>query len=211
MPYKANNSTPMQLGLEGLKTRPDLAAHIGYITTAWTTIEAYCAMLLTQMLGTNAEPALVIYNTLKANNAQRKALESAAKISLSQEEYQTFERLLERRHRLESTRNIIAHSLWGVSDAYPNALIRYDHIMTADHLIREKSGDTQDRVEIFSEDELISIQERMYKLERDILNFTAGLIGKTLNFKLFTKSGRQLKVKRKRRVRRSPQSKDQSD
>jgi hypothetical protein len=110
-------------GIACPERRPQLATLVGKILLAWPHVESHMAVVLGQMLGTDSEPALAVYEILRRSSSQREAIETAAKIKLSAQHQELLSAILSIHKSIEPDRNAFAHGHLGWTDALPDALL----------------------------------------------------------------------------------------
>lgn len=106
-------ATPI-MGVGYVEDRPAVAAIIGRIITSWADIEVACAMLLAEMMKTDAAPAAAVFGSLRSSRAQQDALNAVALTVLSEADHDLFAAHMARRSALEKERNDLAHGCFGV-------------------------------------------------------------------------------------------------
>ncbi|HLW91108.1 MAG TPA: hypothetical protein VKS78_07395 [Roseiarcus sp.] len=77
-----------------LDNKPEMAALICKIFAVWASIEHELEFLLIRITGSDAAPAIAIYETLTADRLQMIALEAAAGVSLSEKPLNVFTAVL---------------------------------------------------------------------------------------------------------------------
>ncbi len=91
-------------------------------------IESLYGAILTTVLGANATPAAAMYRSLQSQNAQLAVVHAAAKTVLSDEEMDIFSIITAVCNRALKSRNHLAHWVWGMSGAYPDAIVLIDPV-----------------------------------------------------------------------------------
>jgi hypothetical protein len=89
----------------------------------WGLVEYRLSLLLVRVLGADAAPALAMFSTLTAQHLQLGALEAAAKVALSVEEFDVFKAATNVTDRVQTPRNHLAHWIWGSCLELPDALL----------------------------------------------------------------------------------------
>lgn len=111
------------MGVGLIEDRPNVAAIVGRIITAWADIEVQCARLLARIMGTNVPAAAAVFSSLRNSRAQSDALEAAAKAVLDNRDRRLFSAHMARKASLEKERNDLAHGCYGIEVSLPNAVI----------------------------------------------------------------------------------------
>jgi hypothetical protein len=139
MPHPINRIVPdphVFLSPNVLEDKPDLALLVCKIFAIWARIEQQLTVLLVRVLGADSAPALAIYSTLTAQHLQNRALDAAAKASLSTEDYQVFEAATSVIESAQAPRNHLAHWSWGACKQRPELLTLADPKMLSARDIR---------------------------------------------------------------------------
>jgi hypothetical protein len=110
-------------GVGYIEDRPQAAAIVARIITAWADIEVECARLLAELIETNIPAAAAVFGSLRSSRAQYDALDAAAKTVLYDKDYELFSAHMARRSSLEKERNDLTHGCFGVSVSVPNDII----------------------------------------------------------------------------------------
>jgi hypothetical protein len=118
------------IGPDAIAKRPELAALVGRCIAIWSDVELQMALSLGAILKTNSDAAVALFLAIKTSKTQRDALSVVARLLLRGNDLDAFEALLAVYGGLEKQRNALAHGLFGVSDAIPDALLWSD---TQDH------------------------------------------------------------------------------
>ena len=106
-----------------LNDNPELAKLVASIFALWASIEHSLSLLLTSVLGADAEPAIAIFATLRGERPQLDALEAAAKAALSPNEIDDFRAAISMTDSVRRARNHLAHWIWGTCKQLPDALL----------------------------------------------------------------------------------------
>ena len=106
-----------------LNDNPELAKLVASIFALWASIEHSLSLLLTSVLGADAEPAIAIFATLRGERPQLDALEAAAKAALSPNEFDVFRAAISMTDSVRRARNHLAHWIWGTCKQLPDALL----------------------------------------------------------------------------------------
>jgi hypothetical protein len=155
--------------VDTLLKRPELAAQIGNIAANWATVEQTIMFLYALLLGTDlphgsggnptAHPvAFQIFSALYALDRRIDLLERLLKDRGKPEEAQDFERRLKPLLRKRfNERSLVVHSVWGICDDYPDALVLH-HVPFINRMLY--------RVRDFEE-----ISQRIKDVSADLLAF----------------------------------------
>lgn len=111
---------------ECLKDKPKLTALVAAIFAYAARIEYWQSLLLVRVLGADADPAIAMFSTLRAQHLQLGALQAAAKAALSAQEFAVFITSTKVAEAVQAPRNQLAHWIWGHSPQLPNALLLAD-------------------------------------------------------------------------------------
>jgi hypothetical protein len=111
------------MGIGLVEGRPQAASIIGRIITAWADIEIECARLLGELMEITLPSAAAVFGSIRSSRAQHDALAAAAKVSLSDRDFELFSAYMHRKSSLEKERNDLAHGCLGVSIAIPDHII----------------------------------------------------------------------------------------
>jgi hypothetical protein len=106
-----------------LDDKPHLAKLVANIFAHWGLVEYRLSLLLVRVLGADAAPALAMFSTLTAQHLQLGALEAAAKVALSLEEFDVFQAGIAVTDSVQTPRNQLAHWIWGTAPELPKALL----------------------------------------------------------------------------------------
>lgn len=126
MPQPINKIVPdphCKLETNALADKPKLAIHVAQIFASWARIEQDLDVLLVNVLGANATPALAMFATLAAQHLQLGALEAAAKAALPADDFDIFKAALSAIDSAQTPRNHLAHWSWGSCVQRPDLLI----------------------------------------------------------------------------------------
>ena len=116
MPQPINKIVPdahVYLSYDVLQDKPELALLVCKIFAIWGRIEQQLTVLLVRVLRADYEPALAIYSTLTAQHLQNRALDAAAKATLSADDYLIFSAAISVSESAQAPRNHLAHWSWG--------------------------------------------------------------------------------------------------
>jgi len=108
--------------------RPNLAAKIGLVSTAWSGIEERLAILLSIILNPSQKGrdlfGHAILNSVISIPAKINIFNSVIRVSRDSRKYKVLvDRLLPEVRTRAEERNRVIHAIWGVSISYPNDLI----------------------------------------------------------------------------------------
>jgi hypothetical protein len=109
-----------------LNDKPELAKLVASIFELWASIEGSLSLLLVSVLGADAEPAIAMFATLRAQHLQMGALEAAAKAALSPNDFDVFCAAIRMTDSVQTPRNHLAHWIWGTCEQLPDALLLAD-------------------------------------------------------------------------------------
>ena len=126
MPQRIDKIVPdphCKLDVNALIEKPKLAILVTQIFALWASIEQDLDVLLVNVLGANATPALAMFATLTAQHLQLGALEAAAKAALPKDDFDIFKAALLAVDCAQTPRNHLAHWSWGVCLQRPDLLI----------------------------------------------------------------------------------------
>jgi hypothetical protein len=101
-------------------------------------VDAELAGILAFMLRGDTRSAIAMYGTLTSSQAKIRALQAAARAALTRDDLRLFRAILALVRRAAEKRNKIAHWLWGVCYALPDALILIDPDAVLDHVNNRK-------------------------------------------------------------------------
>jgi hypothetical protein len=121
-----NLDTPYTVGPGVINNRPEQASLIGQCIAMWSDIELQMALSLGAILKTSSDAAVALFLSIKTSRTQREALETIARLLLVGNALDAFEALMSVYGSLEKQRNALAHGLYGVSDALPDAVLWCD-------------------------------------------------------------------------------------
>src|SRR5829696_3925986 len=111
------------IGPRTLDERPELAALVGRCIALWTEVELQMALILAAVLKANTAGAVAVFLALKNVRTRRDVLEAAAKATLSGEALKIFGAFLTYHRSVETQRNDLAHGIFGVAEAIPDAIL----------------------------------------------------------------------------------------
>jgi hypothetical protein len=131
------------IGGPALGQRPALEALIAKSIMTFSVAEAEMSLVLGQLLGTNNDAALAVFQTLRRASNQREAISAASEIALLQEgEHELVAAMLDVHKSIEAERTALAHGNFGVIDSLPDAILwmtskDYVHLKARLHLRNE--------------------------------------------------------------------------
>lgn len=111
---------------DALRARPELAAEIGIIIAMWAEIECGLGLLLARLMGADAETGITIYNVIRSDAGKLEVLGQIAKERFGGAYSEEVKLLSEKLRARSLERNRIAHGLWGISQAHPDALVHLE-------------------------------------------------------------------------------------
>ena len=161
MPHKFNKIVPdahIFLDANILDDKPGMAILVTKIFATWAQIEHELSVLLIRVLGANAAPAIAMHTALTAQHLQNTALQAAAKVALSPDDFDIFQAALSTTESTKTPRNHLAHWIWGGCKQRPDLLALADPemIKERDHRVAKFYHENPDRdvVDIVSHAEL---------------------------------------------------------
>jgi hypothetical protein len=123
-PYKGHADTTFNSGV--LLQRPRLAAHIAVIAAIGGEIDLWLALVLIEILESEASEATVaMYLSIINSGVRKEVIRAAANAKLDQSERKELEDLL--KLAKSDTRNDLVHGSWGIASDEPDALLLDDH------------------------------------------------------------------------------------
>lgn len=165
MPQRFDPNTPHQLGAGAIWLRPTLAPYIAVTTATWAITEVLMANVLAATVKGDPEAVIALYGAFNGARAQRSALSEVVAVAdisdeLRAEMIATFNAM----KGPGSERNEIVHGLWGISDAYPDALV---HCTTASWIkLQARTHDERN----YSDATLDGLNKKMDKVHVDHLD-----------------------------------------
>ncbi len=187
-PYKGSG---WKSGMDALKARPKLAAHIGTIAAMWSQIELQLGILLALILQADAQIATAMYMRLKSETVRLAAIEAVAEEKLTDDLLEEYNTLGEKIRKTGSQRDTIMHGLWAIPDDNPESLVLIDpreFVTWASRAIgahaKRSEGRGAGRAYIhrtapfesaleYKESDFIDIQNRISELLKEIYKFSA--------------------------------------
>jgi hypothetical protein len=123
----------LTLETDGLAKLPNMAILVAEIFAQWASIERELGVLLVRLLGADAAPAHAIFGILLTQSLQTKALEAAARSSLSAEHFEAFTAVMTVIDGVKKTRNKLAHWAWAKCKQRPDLLVLADPDFIKEH------------------------------------------------------------------------------
>jgi hypothetical protein len=124
--------------------RPELALLAMKVVSAWSILESFLRGLFVQMLGSNARPAVAMFNALESASAQRAVLRALARVVLSDRDNELFEAILSLFVTAGKDRNKVAHWVWGRADGLPDAVLLCDPDKLMDYRLELDEASARD-------------------------------------------------------------------
>jgi hypothetical protein len=106
--------------------RPTLAPYIPAISMHWNEIESHTGVFLAALLGGEAQTVIKVFLALQTDGGRKATIDTVSKLKLSTDDLERFQEIQRDMGTRYSERNKAVHGGWGISDAYPNALLWYD-------------------------------------------------------------------------------------
>ena len=115
--YKKHPGGQIVIGPPVANTRPEFEKSIAHCIMTWPHVEAEMALFLGQLLGTNSQAAVAVFQTLRRSTNQASTIEVAALHALcNSEERAVVSALLLVHSETENDRTAMAHSHFGTYD-----------------------------------------------------------------------------------------------
>jgi hypothetical protein len=181
-----------KLNTRALENKPKMAFLVTQIFAVWARIEQDLDVLLVNVLGADATPALAIFATLIAQHLKSGALEAAAKAELSAEDFEVFKAAISVVDVVQTPRNHLAHWSWGTCEQRPELLVLANPKMLSARDLRVakvlQKGDPQldpmdvGRASLFDNSEILAYTEA--DLERALrdLNDAQEILNYMINY-----------------------------
>lgn len=99
---------------DALKGHPDHAAALGRICTTWSLIEGTIGGILGILMRADPMAAVALLERFSNNRSRVEAVRKVAEATLTGDDAEKFDELMERVLKYAEKRNAIAHGLWGV-------------------------------------------------------------------------------------------------
>src|SRR5262249_25974674 len=129
---------------EAIKERPAFAEMIGHCISIWSYVDNEIGGLFGILLGTESEATHRVFLVLRRWSNQKDALNAAAEARLSGDEMNLYQALISDYKSLESQRNVLAHSCFGICPDDDSLLfvIKVEHhvLWQADMLPKHMKG-----------------------------------------------------------------------
>lgn len=106
-----------------LAERPQLAASAMEAIHAWAEYETAMGRLVAYMIGSEAEPAIAILQSIVSGPGKADAVRAVAKAKLSEDLQDWLSAILRHARQVADRRHALAHHLWGVTPELPSALL----------------------------------------------------------------------------------------
>ena len=103
--------------------QPELAALVAQAISIWSLVDCTLGQILVDILGAKAAPGIAIYEAISSSANQVAALEAAAKIELTADNYKLLEALLRIYRRDAKQRHKFAHWIWAFCELAPEYLV----------------------------------------------------------------------------------------
>lgn len=139
------------IGVDSGAERPEMMSLIGQCIAAWSHVELTMALVLAALLKTNTDAAMAVYLVLRRHADQRSAIQNAARIVLSDGDFDVLMAILALHKQADGERNDLAHGIFGVMDEVPDALLwtnisDHSHFLTEVYAGKAPSGDSHKRL-----------------------------------------------------------------
>jgi hypothetical protein len=122
--HRRYHKGPWSVGIGMLDERPDHARIIGQCLTMWPEVEITMALLLAILMKANSNDAAVaVYLSIRAGRGRKNAMEAAAHITLSAQDFELFGAVMIVFAATEAKRNHLAHGNWGVCEAVADGVL----------------------------------------------------------------------------------------
>jgi hypothetical protein len=169
--FSKNPTAETLIGGGAIGKRPALELIIGQCLLTWPIVEAEMGLLLGQLLGTQSEAAIAVFQVLRRATGQREALIAAIEhqYDLKLHERELLFAIVDVHKSIEAARNALAHGHFGISEAYPDIMlwttaenyISYKtHFHLAGHLLdAESKKEHLEKIFFYSEADLKSVFE----------------------------------------------------
>jgi hypothetical protein len=148
-----------------LAAKPELAAHIGRITVAWSNVEQEMAAIFAYGMGSEPAISYAIMGCV-ANLATRLSMiRTALDLRASNNAGGAFWKAFEQRIRKKAKgRNLVAHAVWTTHPDYPECLIRTDGLLSP-----------RLSAEAYDQADFLEIELDLVRLTRDLKEFAEAL------------------------------------
>jgi len=98
---------------------------------AWPFVEMEMALILGQLIGSENDAAMAVFNVIRHSTSPRDAISEAGRYALNAEDQELLSAVLNIEKDIESERNNLAHGHFGISNLLPDDLVWQD---TTDYL-----------------------------------------------------------------------------
>jgi hypothetical protein len=115
--------TAYYINSDCLADRPELASVIARCLATWAQVDVELSLTLAAILDSRTDAGVAVYLSIRASNAQRETLRSAALTRLTGDELRAFEAVMRFHQMHVRDRNHLAHGIFGVMPAHPKSLI----------------------------------------------------------------------------------------
>jgi len=105
---------------------PHLCCIITETISFGSQVEFNWSAILVHLLQSDARTGMAMYEALSGGEGRRAALEGAAKVALSIEDFRLFKAVEKALAPARNVRNRFAHHVWGATDEIPDALLLID-------------------------------------------------------------------------------------
>ena len=189
-PVHYSHRIEFQFTPESLLLRPKLAAHIALISAMWNEIEARIGALLAALVGSEAETVISIFVAVRNDAAKRATIDTVAELKMSADEHAQFQEIMKKIGKRYDDRNIVVHGAWGISPAYPEALlwldIRQNLLFHVEMMSVPDDRRTaaliaeQKKMMVYDERDFISMQERIRVTYEELRTFSRPILERGL-------------------------------
>jgi len=176
---------------KALLEKPELAAHLSTITSLWAQMVTLLEEILGLLAGVDAITAMRLYTAIENDGAKQAMLRALAEDKLPDNLQAELNAIFKWIREHGSSRNVVAHGVWGVSPQYPDALFYTDvrewlnwrgtvnfaeHSLDAIHLMEimrrwpDAVGYRKDDFER-TENEILKMIDRVEVFRRDVDSF----------------------------------------
>lgn len=175
MPEVLPNHAHAQMGRERLIAHPKLAQRVVLLSSLWREIDLQFDEVFTRIAAPQGQSGMALYVALNSATAHDAALNIIAEAGLTPLARWKLHALLADFRKLAGSREIV-HSLWGISNDYPEALVvadprKFSLWFSADNT--DLTGRPQ--LLAYRERDLIAIQEGLVGFLRPLTAFAQKL------------------------------------
>lgn len=114
----------MSFGPTSVLERGPLALKLAVVMTSWSHLEALLAAFLGLVSSTDPDEALSLVQKFNSGYARSERLREDARASMDAALFDHVDALLTESRVIAKRRNDLVHSVWGVSDDHPGALVK---------------------------------------------------------------------------------------